>query len=122
MKRGTAPASASAACSVRRLTPLQPLATIKAILRPLTPALPGRAVSERNLDISISGACGCSSTRVCAGGTAMPKPSATRSASTGSTLHSMATTRSRTAWVCTRVNSKRNAATMWFCSTGVWLR
>jgi hypothetical protein len=36
-------------------------------------------------------------------------------------LASIDTNRVRTACVCTRVNSKRKALTMWACSGGVWL-
>ena len=98
-----------------------PSATSRATRRVLTPPSPGRAVNDSAADVVTSGVDGFSSTRGCAGGTAMPRPSATPCASSAETLASIETTRSRIASTPTLVSSNRNAPTMWFFSVSVWL-
>src|SRR6187402_3246403 len=84
------------------------------------PVLPGRDNNDNAVEGSYTGI-GNEDAIGAAGGKSRPKPLATLVANTESTFTSNDKTRLRIARICTRVNSKRNAAIMCCFSTGVWL-
>ena len=86
------------------------------------PPSPGRANSDSAGDSVTSGVTSlCSTFGIGAGSSRIPRPAATASASSVATFIRPETMRSRTAGVCTRDSSKRNALMMCCFSIGVWL-
>ena len=84
---------------------------------------PGRANSESAGEPSISGWGGSPIASGNGAGTSIPRPAATPAAEPLVDVHkhrddALADRRH----TCTIVSSKRSAAMMWACSTGVWLR
>ena len=91
-----------------------------AIRRALMLPSPGRAMSDSAGEASTSGVTSVSSTLgIGAGMVRIPRPVATASANSRSTFIRPDTIRSRTAGVCTRDSSKRNALMMCARSGGV---
>ena len=85
------------------------------------PHSPGNAKSDSAPDFLNSGAGGLGMARGMAAGTSMPSPAATPAASLAETFTSEDSMRSRMAGTLSLLSSKRKAAMMWACSTGVWL-
>ena len=83
-----------------------------------TACLPPRTPARGALTPALGG---FASARGIVAGTAMPRPSATLAANFGETVTSIDTARSRIAGTVTLLSSRRNAAMMCACSTGVWL-
>ena len=121
-KRATAPSSVSRPASATSASPSHPSATRMATRRVRILPSPGRANRDSDGDTETSGVTSRFSTfGIGAGNSRMPKPAATGSASSRATFSRPDTIRSRTAGVCTRESSKRNALMMCCFSTSVWL-